>query len=89
MDEPKTDLVEYLRKNIAKGYTAESLKWALVSQGHSRSVVERALEEVNKEPTDEESQEKEKPKIKHEFIGEDNKPIKLKKPFWKKILDPD
>ena len=37
------DLSEYIKKNLKKGYTKESLKWALINQGHSRIEVEKAL----------------------------------------------
>lgn len=37
------NLVEYAKKNIQKGYTADSLRWALVNQGHSRIEVDKAL----------------------------------------------
>jgi len=73
-------LKEYLSKNLAKGYTAESLKWALVEQGYSRTDIARAIDEVNKEKeeSDEKSPEiKEKPVIKHEIYGEDNKLINV------------
>ena len=36
-------LAEYLKKNLKKGYTKESLKWALVNQGHSKIEVEKAI----------------------------------------------
>ncbi len=36
-------LAEYIKKNISKGYTPESLRWALVSQGHSRVQVDKAV----------------------------------------------
>ena len=49
----KTDyvknLVDYIKKNLRKGYTKESLKWALVNQGHSRLEVEKALASVDQE----------------------------------------
>ena len=88
MDEDyRRKLTEYLKKNLAKGYNLESLKWALIKQGYSRPVVERAIEDTKKESPKKTPENKEMPKIRHEFIGEDNKPIKSKKPFWKRILD--
>lgn len=89
MDEDyRKKVLEYLKKNTAKGYDLESLKWALIKQGYARPVVERAIEEISKEEESLKTKNKEKkPKIKHEFIGEDNRPIKPKKPFWKRFLD--
>ncbi|MEM4702908.1 MAG: hypothetical protein QXP53_00245 [Candidatus Pacearchaeota archaeon] len=42
-------LIEYLRKNIKKGYKIDQLKWVLINQGNSRVLVEKAIEIVEKE----------------------------------------
>ena len=42
-------LAEYVRKNIAKGYTIDSLRWALINQKHSRTTVEHAVELAQKQ----------------------------------------
>ena len=73
-------LIDYFKKNLEKGYTEESLKWALIQQGYSRTDITRTIEKVNKEIKKEKEKkqvEKEKPKIKYELYGEDNKPIKI------------
>ena len=36
-------LAEYIKKNMAKGYTPDSLRWALVKQGKNRTEIERAM----------------------------------------------
>lgn len=36
-------LADYVKKNAAKGYPIESLRWALVNQGHSRVQVDKAV----------------------------------------------
>jgi len=59
-------LVNYLKKNLSKGYTLESLKWALISQGYSRSEVNRAIKITNKELAKSAPKLKEKPVIKVE-----------------------
>ena len=82
----RKNLVDYLKKNLVKGYTFESLKWALVKQGYSRAIVERAIEQVHKEFAEKAPVLKEKPRIKYEIVDENDKPIILKKPFWKRIL---
>jgi len=79
-------LVDYFKKNLAKGYTSESLKWALIRQGYSRAIILGAIEQVHKELAEKAPILKEKPRIKYEIIDENNKPIILKKPFWKRIL---
>ena len=36
-------LADYIKRNVAKGYTTEALRWALVNQGHMRTQVDKAL----------------------------------------------
>lgn len=79
-------LVNYLKKNLKKGYTTESLKWALISQGYSRTAVEMAFEELNKELARQAPVLKEKPIIKYEIIDENDQPITVKKSWWKKFF---
>ena len=57
------NLVKYIKKNLSKGYTIESLKWALLNQGYSRTAVDRAIELTNEELSREAPIIKEKPKI--------------------------
>jgi hypothetical protein len=76
----------YIKKNLKKGYTQDSLKWALINQGYTRSIVERAIDEVNKELSETAPVLKSKPIIKYEIIDEHNQPITIKKPWWKRIL---
>lgn len=91
MESRSGKLVDYFKKNLAKGYTEESLKWGLVQQGYSRTDISRAIEKVRKEIENDKLAKvsKEKPKIKYELYGADNKPIKIevRKPFyWKKFF---
>jgi len=80
------NIIDYFKKNLTKGYTFESLKWALVKQGYSRAIVEKAIKQVNKELTEKAPVLKEKPRIKYEIIDENDRPITIKKSFWKRIL---
>ena len=77
-------LIEYLKKNLKKGYTVESLKWALLDQGYSRIAVEDAIEETNRILAKEAPILKDKPVIKYEVVDENDNPVKFKKPWWKK-----
>ena len=43
------ELASYIKKNLSKGYTQDSLKFALISQGHSRMEVEKAIKRVETE----------------------------------------
>lgn len=81
----RTKLVEYVKKNIKKGYSIESLRWALINQGYAKVIIENAITEANKELAKEVPIFKEKPQIKYEIVDEYNRPVKIKKPFFKKI----
>jgi SOS response regulatory protein OraA/RecX len=59
-------LVDYFKNNFKKGYTPDTLKYSLLSQGHSRTAINRALEEAQKK------QEQEKPKITHTIYAQKN-----------------
>ncbi len=78
-------LSEYIKKNLKKGYTKDSLKWALIKQGHSRLEVEKALARVDSELATEAPILKTKPEIKLEVI-EPRGAIVEKKSLWKKIF---
>ena len=79
----RRQLVDYFKKNLSKAYTADTLKFALINQGYSRSIVDYALEQANKEMAVKAPVLKEKPKIKHEIFDENNRVIVMKKPWWK------
>lgn len=87
MENVRRNLIDHVKRNISKGYSQESLKWALIEQKHSKSEVKEILETANKELEKEKpksSEKKEVPKIKHELYDVDNKPIRL--PFFKRIF---
>ena len=76
-------LVDYFKKNLRKGYTKESLKWALVNQGHSKLEVEKAMKRVEETLSQEAPVLKTRPEITYEVI-EPKDAIIEKKPFWKR-----
>ena len=82
----RRQLVNYFKKNLSKNYTSDSLKLALINQGYSRTAVERTLEQAHKELAEEAPKLKEKPRIKYEIIDEDDKPITIKKSWWRKWI---
>ena len=86
MDDYKTRLVNYFKKNLGKGYTPDSLRFALLNQGYSKIIVEQALEQANLDLAQKAPIIKEKPKIKYEIIDEYDKPIKIKVPWWKRLF---
>lgn len=75
-----------MKKNLLKGYTADSLKWALVKQGYSRTLISQAMEIANKELAESAPKIKEKPVIKYEVIDEKDKPIEIKISPFKKFI---
>ena len=81
----KRKIIDYLKKNLAKGYTPDSLKWALINQGYSRAIIEMALEQANKELAEKAPILKEKPVIRYEIIDEYDNPITIKKSWWKRL----
>ncbi len=83
----KRKIIDYFKKNLSKGYTSDSLKWALIDQGYSRAIIELALEQANKELAETAPVLKEKPVIKYEIIDEHDKPITIKKSWWRRLLD--
>src|SRR3989344_6896298 len=76
------ELVEYIKKNLKKGYTKESLKWALVSQGYSRLEVEKAIRRVDEELASRAPVLKTKPIIKFEIIEPKEYAQKMKRPSF-------
>ena len=81
----KSQLVNYIKKNLKKGYTKESLKWALFAQGHSKMEIERAYGRAEEEMAMEAPILKTKPQITYEVVEPKIEDIKLKKePFWKR-----
>ena len=81
----KEQLIDYFKKNLKKGYTPDSLKFSLVKQGYSRTAVEHAFIEANKELAEKAPEFKEKPIITYQVIDENNQPITISKSWWEKF----
>jgi len=78
-------LASYIKKNLAKGYTLDSLKTALEAQDYSKISIERAIKLVNKQLADSAPKIKEKPVIKYEIVEEIK--TEKKKSFFKKLFE--
>ncbi len=78
-------LVEYLKSNLRKGYTIESLKWALVAQGHSKMQVGKAINIVNIELAQQAPVLHTTPEIKYQII---EPKMPKKKSFWRWLFGP-
>jgi len=80
-------IADYIKKNLQKGYTIESLKWALINQGHSRTEIERAIKIAEEQLAAQAPKMKEKPVIKYERIPvQEETEIKEKKSWLKKLF---
>ncbi|MEK6800773.1 MAG: hypothetical protein AABY05_02470 [Nanoarchaeota archaeon] len=61
-------LTAYIKSNLKKGYTTESLRWALVNQGYSRLEVAKSIIRAEQELANQAPVLKTKPEIKYEAI---------------------
>ncbi len=77
-------LVIYIKNNLKKGYTKESLKWALISQGHSKLEVEKAFKNAEEELAREAPILKTKPEITYELVEPKLDDEPKREPFWKR-----
>ena len=89
MEKPKDyvqQLADYIKKNLSKGYTLESLRFSLIGQGYSRISVDNAIETANKQLAANAPLMIEKPQITYKLIPEI--PLGTKKflEFLKKIF---
>jgi len=80
------ELSDYIRKNLKKGYTKESLKWALVGQGHSKLEVEKAIKKAEMDLAREAPVLKTKPEITYQIVEPKDAVVEEKKSFWKKLF---
>lgn len=81
-------LVDYIKKNLKKGYPLDTLKVALVNQGYSRPIIDESIKFAMEELAKEAPALKEKPQIEHEILVEESIPsIVEKKPsFFKRLF---
>lgn len=73
MEKPRShveQLAEYIKKNLKKGYTADALKFSLISQGYSRLSVDNAFALANEQLSKELQPIKEKPQITYKIDEE-------------------
>ena len=79
--DPMGELTDYILSNLKKGYTKESLRWALINQGYSRIEVEKAIIRADKTLAERAPILKTKPEIKYRLIEPKKSPGE-KKRFW-------
>ena len=63
-----SELTVYIKNNLKKGYTKESLKWALINQGYSRFEVTKSFERAENEMANEAPILKTRPQIEYKVI---------------------
>lgn len=84
-------LSNYIKRNLAKGYTLDALRFSLMDQGYSRISVEKAIELANAQLAASAPEMREKPKITYTLLNEEGNPIQKtnifpqNKSFWEKI----
>ena len=81
-------IADYIKINLNKGYTLDSLKWALINQGYSRVLITKAIEIANQEMAKTAPKLVEKPTITYEAYDK-NDNLVSKKPWWKRLLGLD
>jgi len=84
------ELKAYIQNNLKKGYTKESLKWALVKQGYSKPIIIKAFRQVDQELAHQAPELKTKPKITYEIVEPKQYKIKVtnqepKASFWNSL----
>lgn len=76
-------MIDYIQRNLKKGYKMDQLRWALVDQGHSRTEIDRAVKYVTDMLEAQKSKKVEEPKP--EVIVE---PVELEeKGSWQRFKD--
>ncbi|MBR9704485.1 hypothetical protein GOV12_03680 [Candidatus Pacearchaeota archaeon] len=81
-------LADYIKKNLAKGYTLDSLKYSLLSQGYSRISVDNAIELVNQQLAKSAPKMREKPQITYKVITDNETYVYEKKHgFFEKLFN--
>ena len=63
-------LAEHIIKNLKKGYTLDSLRYSLISQGYTKISVENAILLANKRLAEELPEVKERPEIIYKVVAE-------------------
>ena len=83
-------LADYIKRNLAKGYTLDSLKISLEQQEYSRTSIENAIKLANEQLAKSAPEMREKPKIKYKVVSDENAEkeiiLKKKKGFLRRLF---
>jgi len=77
-------LIDYLQRNLKKGYKLDELKWALISQGHSKVSVDKAVKYVSEI---QEAQKLKKVETATPEVLQMPAPVEEEEGFWQKVKD--
>lgn len=80
-----TKIVDYVEKNLKKGYKLDELKWALISQKYSKIEIDKAMSIINAR-TAKTQQEKRAQEVQAAMVVEEEKPVEKKVGFFKKMV---
>ena len=81
------ELTDYVKKNLKKGYTLDSLRVALINQDYSKIEIEKAIKRAQQELAQEAPVLKTKPQIEHKIIEPKGvQVIEEKISFWKRLF---
>ena len=85
-----TPILLYLKKNLAKGYKIQNLRWALINEGYSKTEVEKAIrvlgtETEREQKEDEIRQRKESAKQAVSLINDEMPSCVEEESLWSKI----
>lgn len=70
-------LADYIKKNLAKGYTVDSLRFSLVKQGYSRTSIEKSIEMANQQLASSAPKMVEKPTITYQVLDDNEMAAKV------------
>jgi len=66
------ELADHIKKNLAKGYTPDAVKYSLLAQRYSRTTVEKAMEIAQKQLAASVPKMEERPKVTYEVIDDED-----------------
>lgn len=79
-------IANYIKNNLSKGYTIDSLKFSLMSQGYSRISIDKAIELANEQLAQKAPILKEKPQITYRTIPSQIEQESKKQGFFNKLF---
>ena len=83
------EIIAYIKKNLKKGYTKDSLLFALRNQGYSRAIIKKAFDKVDLDLSKEAPKLDTKPKITYEIVEPEEHKVKItnhKLPWWQRFF---